>query len=385
MSVNWWQHPDTPLLRRRVVRQTAGVVCSWALFLGVVVRGLLPIASSLESAVRRLLPTLLLGLFVGLPAHAASRVVFMLADPQIQVVMDNAPLRPAGMPTKVTANHVSAGKHQVVVQRGSQELSRSTLEIPDGASVTVRVGPSGGLEVSGAPPATGAAPAAAAAPAAPPPSAAADPAAPASGRSAGGSALGAATVVNPEDDMSHSLDMNEGNGRGGAREGDGLGGDYQTFARATGATARVVGGVAAPRVTSGVGAAAPAVAHGATNLVRNAEAGGIDALRGSSNFRQGRPIPPKADTGTVVFVAPTDDPTIVYLEGFVIAQVGNGRAQARTKLEVGRHLLEFMDADTGQVVYKGVLTVDKDETTTLEVTDATPPKATDRTWAWSLR
>jgi hypothetical protein len=76
---------------------------------------------------------------------------------------------------------------------------------------------------------------------------------------------------------------------------------------------------------------------------------------------------------------------VIYLEGFIIASVGPGSQKAKTKLEVGRHKLEFMDAETGQYIYRGVVEVEKDEVITLEIADAHPPKALDRTWAWSAR
>ena len=96
-------------------------------------------------------------------------------------------------------------------------------------------------------------------------------------------------------------------------------------------------------------------------------------------------MPPKADTGMVAFTCPSQDPIVVYLEGFVIASVGPGTTKAKSKLEVGRHKLEFMDAQTGRYIYRGVVEIQKDETVTLEIADAHPPKALDHDWAWSLR
>jgi len=325
-------------------------------------------------------------------AHAASRVVFELADPAVEVVLDHGPVRPMGAPNRRTAHHVTAGSHVVIIQKGGQELSRSTLQVPDGASVVVRVDPAGQLQVSGAT-ATSAAPAGQSggiSHAPPPPPPQADAAPPSDGappKGAGASALSAATESDQlqPDPTADSFDMNEGNGRANTYGDDGPAGDYGSWSRTVGTAGRVVGGVVAPGVGGAVGTVAPAAAHGAANVVRNAESGGVSALSGGSTFRQGRPIPKKTDTGYVVFECPTGDNIVVYLEGFVIAQVGPGAQKAKTKLEVGRHKLEFMDADTGQYIYRGVADVEKDQTLTLEIGDATPPKALDRTWAWSAR
>jgi len=343
---------------------------------------------------RVLRPALAVGLatFGALPsaALAASRVVFQLTDPSVEVIFDQTPVRPMGAPNTRTAHHVTVGSHTVVIQKGGQELSRSTLQVPDGASVMVRVGATGALQVSGATATSAAAPPASGGVthAAPPPAAPAGGGASDGGGPAGASALGAAqnadTLAAPE--TADSFDMNEGNGRSGAQPDDGPAGNYDGWSRTVGTTGRVVGGAVVPGVGGAVvGTAAPAVAYGAANVVRNAESGGLGALSGSGTFRQGRPIPKKAITGHVAFVCPTGDPIVVYLEGFVIAVVGPNAQKAKTKLEIGRHKLEFMDADTGQYIYRGVVEIEKDETVTLEIGDAQPPKALDRTWAWSLR
>lgn len=345
----------------------------------------------LPASLRRLgLAAVVLAL-VPASASAASRVVFQLADASVDVVLDSAPVRPIGAPNSRTAHHVTAGTHTVIIQKAGSELSRSTLQVPDGASVMVQVSASGALQVSGATATSAAAPPQAggvthAAPRPPPPDAAAD-APPERPKGAGASALGAAQsgdALAPEGEAG-SFDMNEGDGRAGPQGEDGPAGDYGTWSRTVGTAGRVVGGAVVPGVGGAVGTVAPAAAYGAASVVRNAEAGGVGALSGGSTFRQGRPIPKKADTGMVAFQCPSDDPIVVYLEGFVIAQVGPGSQKAKAKLEVGRHKLEFMDADTGKFIYRGVVDIEKDQTITLEIGDAHPPKATDRTWAWSPR
>ncbi len=323
---------------------------------------------------------------VALPsvASAASRVVFQLADPTVEVFLDQDAVRPMGPPDKRTANHVTPGAHTVLIQRNGQVLSRNNLQVPDGATVMVQVGTTGALQVSGATATSAAAPPSSggARPAAPPPSSSGKP-------GAGASALGAAERSDSlaSEGTAGSFDMNEGDGHAGVQAEDGpAGGDFSTFSRTAGTAGRVVGGAVMPGVGGAVvGSVAPAAAYGAASMVKNAESGGISALSGGSTFRQGRPIPKKADTGTVAFTCPTSDPIVVFLEGFVIAQVGPGSQKAKAKLEVGRHKLEFMDAETGQYIYRGVVQIDKDETVTLEIGDAQPPKALDRSWAWSLR
>ncbi len=332
------------------------------------------------------LACLVMGL-VPLLAHAASRVQFELADPNVTVVVDQNQLIAVGPPNKRTANHLTPGPHQVVILRGATELSRTRLDVPDGASVMVRVDAAGGLSVTGA---TASASTAGGGKAtggvthAPPPAAEASAEAP---KGAGGSALTAAEQSDSlQPEATNSLDMNEGGGGGISGPDAGPAGDYSSWSRTVGTAGRVAGGVVAPGIGgSVVGTVAPAAAYGAASVVRNAEAGGLSALQGGSTFQQGRPIPKKADTGMVAFQCPSGDPIVVYLDGFVIAQVGPQAPKSKAKLEVGRHKLEFMDAETGQYIYRGVVQIEKDETITLEIGDAAPPRALDHAWDWSAR
>ncbi|HCH63129.1 MAG: hypothetical protein CL927_16230 [Deltaproteobacteria bacterium] len=311
-------------------------------------------------------------------AEAASRVVFQLADPTVDVYLDQQAVRPTGAPNKRTVNHVSAGEHTVVIQQRGQELGRHALVVPDGANVTVRVSAAGSLEVSGATASSLAGPAA-------PPTATSR----AGGHpGAGASALAAAQRTDrlaPEE-RADSFDMNEG---GGKRSDERSGGDQRAdfdrekFNQAVTTTGRVVGGAVAPgRSGTVVAAVTPMAAESAVSVARSAKS---IVSQGSPGFRQGRPVPPQAETGTVAFICPTQDRIVVYLEGFVIARVGPASQKAKSTLEVGRHKLEFLDVDTGQYIYRGVVEIEKNQTITLEIGDAYPPKALDRDWSWSLR
>jgi hypothetical protein len=292
-------------------------------------------------------------------AAAISRLSFELAGPG-DVYVDGQALTPGA--GRLLAPAVSPGRHKVTVRTPSG--SRDTwLDVADRAQVTIKVGIDGSLAVM-----TGGA------------TVAAGPGGPAGPATAAGPG-----EAPPEEAAATSFDMNEGaTGAVGPGE-EGPAGDYSGWSRTVGTAGRAVGGVVAPGVGPVAGTVGSAAVYGAASLVRNAEAGGLNDLRGGPPAgRQGRPVMPKAVTGAVTFQAAEGDAYIVYADGMEVARVaGGGKAQVR--LEVGRRELELWDADTGAARWKGVLTVEEAAGITLRLDDDQPPVAVERSWLWSGR
>lgn len=309
---------------------------------------------------RALLPLLLLGL--SLPASAASRLVFQLSAP-VDVTVDGRIVTPSG--NRAVANGVSPGRHQVQVRVGDA-VHTTAIDVDDGQSVDILVTGDGRLSVRG----SGAR------------------IAPSDGSTARSSAtLDAAAASDPQavDPGTGSFDMNEGSGGGAAPDPNRPAGNYQAFATGVATAGRVAGGVVAPGATAVAGVAAPAVARGATSMVRNAKAGGVGDLRsGPAQGRQGTARPPKTVTGTVNFQTADGDGYIIYIGGMEVARVGPG-ASGSAKVPVGRQPVELWDADTGAVRWRGVLQVEQTQPITLQLSDAAPPQAVERSWAWSNR
>jgi hypothetical protein len=118
--------------------------------------------------------------------------------------------------------------------------------------------------------------------------------------------------------------------------------------------------------------------------LRTAEAGGIGAFRGGgSTGRQGRPLPKDEPTGAVIFLNPMGHPTVVYLDGFVLASwEGGRRAEVQVQLEVGRHMLEIHDLQSHALLHKGELRIDEDFEVQLRLDAGAAPQALNRSWAW---
>lgn len=297
-------------------------------------------------------------------AHAASRVVFQLAAP-VNITMDGAVVTPSG--DRAIANGVSPGLRRVQVRSADgRPLRESGLDVEDGQSVTVMVQPDGSLVVKGAGarvrPLSG------------------------EGESSNGSVVGAAAASDPkaEDPGTGSFDLNEGDQAANVRP-EGPAGDFAKFANGVSTAGRVAGGVVAPGASAIAGVAAPVVVRGATGVVQNAKAGGLNDLRsGPAQGRQGTARAPKVVTGLVKFEAAEGDPYLVFAGGMQVAEVpGGGGGSA--KIPVGRQPLELWDADTGTVRWKGILEVVQDQPITLKLSDAAAPQAVERAWAWSNR
>jgi hypothetical protein len=349
----------------------------------------------------RLLPALLMA--VSAAAHAGSRLVVQMTE-GTRVYIDGVLVVNNGT-GRAVINQLPAGAHRVEVHSDKGALLGShTLQVQDGVEVQLRVAPDGALSSDGA--AVRAAPKL---PATPPPGGPGPQPAPqanpqnnapvgASGESApprgAGQSVAQDAVVqsnaNDQPETPGSFDLNEGSA-GGASTGQSSA--SRDWSAATTTASRLAGsGVGAavipiPGVGSAVGGAvggvvAPRVVNGAANVVRNAEAGGLNDYR-RAEFRQGRPVPPKAITGTLVFQGA--EPMLVFLEGFLIGTTTPERPVSKTKLEIGRHALELRDPSGVNVLYRGVVVVEKDQTLTLAWGPGEPPHALERSWNWSPR
>jgi hypothetical protein len=352
-----------------------------------------------------LLVSAVVGFWMG-EAQAASRLVISI-EGNSRVYVDGVIVVPAGGTGRAVLNALPTGSHLVEVRSSSGQLLSSTkIEAPADGQVDLKVGAGGQVTVMGAssrpasggpppgatpppgggnrpPPPAPSQPASAGGSGAYPPASSASSSTPSGNGGVGGSVAGAATVQsdpNAVDDTS-SFDYNEGGGRRSGGSGNG----NRDWQAAAGAVGRVASSGVAPGIGGPVvGVVAPAVGGAAVNLVRNAEAGGLDDLRrGGGGGTQGRPLPPAAPTGTVAFQSPTE--TVVYLEGFQIARTGAANPKAQTRLEQGRHTLEFRDPVDSRILWRGVVEVHRDQLITIVWDENTPPSSPDKSWAWSNR
>ena len=317
--------------------------------------------------VRVLLPLLLLA--ISLEARAAARLVVQVTEPGVKITLDGRPVLATG--GRVVASHLRAGPHSIEFRGPDGQVAHSvTVVLADGEDARGRYTLAGGLGLEGGVPAAQAAaaapttsPAVTAAPPPPPPADTRDPAA-------------------------STFDMNEGSQTGvGAGAGDVRRGPSRpgyTAQQVAVGVARGAAVVAAPSVVT-VASVGASVASGAARLARNAPAGGTSGWGSSPAPRQGRPTPPEAEMGTIVLVSTAEEPYTVYLDGFVIAELGPGKPRQNVRLEVGRHLLELWDGDTNTVRWKGVAELTRDAKMTVQFSDAVAPASPDRSWAWSGR
>ena len=302
-----------------------------------------------------------------LAARAAGRIVLTSSEP-CTVYLDDQPAVDAMAGMRAVLASVPAGVHALALRTATGEvLFDGRVEVPDGVQVTATFDRGAGLVITSE-----------------------------QGRLLSGEAAPEEPVDygpggRPPEPEVTTFDMNEGRPiPARTTPSSRTAGNYEAFSSTVSTAGRVAGTatqVATPGVATTVSVATGA-ARVASSTLRNAEAGGTSALgRGSrsSTFRQGRPIPPKAVTGFVEFQVDPPHAYVVYLEGFVIAELGPGRPSQKVKLEVGRHHIEIWDPDLAQPVYKGVLMIEKDYTLALRFGPDAPPEAPDRPWMWSAR
>jgi hypothetical protein len=305
-------------------------------------------------------------------AHASSRLVLQLTEPAV-VLLDGAPVNHAMAGNRVVQNGLNPGIHLLEFKDlQGKSLYSTRIELLDGGEMTARFSATGGLIITGGGQIAAAAPTAASGTA---PSG--DPAA----------AMDAREQRPPGEADTSSFDYN-GGGKGGAAPGAApkYAGNPDGFGKTVGTAARVGVGVAAPTAALVGGTVVPAAVHGTRNTLENAQAGGLDAFRGSSGFKQGRPTPPKAITSQVEFISTDNEPLLIFLEGFLIAQVGGKQGNKKSvTLEVGRHLIEVWDGETSKPIHKGVALVEQGVKLQIQVSEASPPIAPDRSWCWSPR
>jgi hypothetical protein len=309
---------------------------------------------------KRLIP-FVLALLVSAPALASSRLAITVSEP-LRFFFDGAPVSGQLAGNRVVLNSVSPGVHPIEVRThdGLTVLYNGLVEIPDNSEISARFSRVEGLVVTaGAPPAR---PVVAGA-------SAAEPVMPAPGASSTGGGSSKSKTA------------------GNAASPD-YAGNPEAFGGTIGRAGYLTAATVAPGATAVATYVAPAVANQVSGMVRNAESGGLDALRGNGpGFRQGRPIPPKAKTGTIEFISASNEPYYVFLEGFVIAQFGGaaGAPKKKTTLEVGRHAIEIWDANTMEVRYRGVVQIEHNVGWQLTLTDMTPPESPDRPWMWTAQ
>ncbi len=306
--------------------------------------------------------------FLPLAARAAGRLAITASEP-CTVYLDDQPAVDAMTGMRAVIAYVPAGVHALALRTATGEvLFDGRIEVPDGARVEATFDRGAGLVLTS------------------------DQGRLLTGEAAPEEPVDYGPGGKPPEPEVTTFDMNEGRPvpARSSSSSSRTAGNYQAFS-STVSTAGRVAGTAAQVATPGVAttvAVASGAARAASSTLRNAEAGGTAALgRGSrsSTFRQGRPIPPKAVTGFVEFQESQPHPYVVYLEGFVIAELGPQRPSQKVKLEIGRHHIEIWDPDLAQPVYKGVLMIEKDYTVKLRFGPDAPPEATERPWMWSER
>ena len=335
-----------------------------------------------------------LGLLVAAAAaRAASRMVVHI-EGHNRVFLDGALLVNNGT-GRVVMNQLQPGVHRLEVhdERGTV-LAQHQIDVPDNQELSLSIAANGGAQISAGqvkaapeprpplPPSAGS-PRTAAGVQRPVDAPAPDaPAGPAGASVAGGAAV--AHNANDAPEMAQSFDLNEQDGAGSNTRAPAPTDDWQ---RVSTTATRIAGSGAGAALMPGVGGVvggyvAPRVASGAANLVRNAEAGGLKDYQ-KQTFQQGRPLPPQAPTGAVVFSS--TEPMLIFLDGFLIGHTGPERPVSKTRLEVGRHALELRDASGVHVRYRGVAVVEKGQTLTLAYGPGEAPHAVERSWNWSPR
>lgn len=300
------------------------------------------------------LPSLLLTLgLLTSPASAASRLTLALDEP-VMVVIDGAMVSTTMGGQKAVLSAMQPGPHPVEIRSPEgKPLYVGRLDMPDNSEVTARFTRGIGLTVTGG----GAH--------------AQETTAPSATFVAGGTPTNTARSA----EATPSAGSPAGTGKT----------TVSAVRDTVGSAALVAGTVVAPVSTFVATNVVPGAASSVGSMVRNADAGGLDAIRGGPTaFRQGRPIPPKVPTGYVEMVSARGEPALVFLEGFLIADMRNG-AKRKVQLEVGRHLIEIWDGETQLVRWKGVVEIQKNTAFQLVFTDEIAPYSPDRSWAWSER
>jgi len=297
------------------------------------------------------------GLMVSGAVEASSRLVVDVSDP-VTIYVDGMAIQSAMPGQSVKVNHLESGSHAVVFRdQQGQIVDEEWLYVPEGIQILATFDLAAGFVVTY----------------------------PEGGTSPPDEEERAAA----DDETENTFDKNEGDGTSHATpttEDSSTSDQWNAASREVRNIVGTTASVVAPGTTSVVNSVAAPVVRTAASSIRNAEAGGVDALRGSGpTFQQGRPIPPQAKTGTVDFFNLLGEPAVIYLEGFTLAVFESGEKNAKVKLEIGRHTIEIWDGDTMRVRYKGVLQIDEGFTVQLAFSDGSPPEATNRSWSWSAR
>jgi len=291
-------------------------------------------------------------------ASAATRFVLAMAEPA-NVYVDGQLVHAASAGPRLTTQ-LTAGKHLIsLTDMAGAKLYTGTIDVPDNAEVKASYARGSGMSVAGT----------------------------AATVQEGEAGYAVADEGDPDlSEVEDSFDMNEGTPNPQRSSEDRYAGDAQAWGNTVSTVGRVAGtatGVGGPVVTT----VAPAAISGAASVVRNAEAGGTSALGRSgsgSSWRQGRPIPPAAKTGTLTLEHTGEAPITIYVEGFEVANL-EGASKGKLTLEVGAHSVQIWHATNRAILYEGRVKIEEGVTVPVVFSETAAPRATDRAWLWSLR
>ena len=301
-------------------------------------------------------------------AQAASRLIVTM-EQSASLVIDGQVHPPAIAGQRVTINHIAPGGHTLEVHDpGGQVLYSASLDIPDGATVQARWSTAGGLVYEGQSAST-----------LPPP---VHTDANSGGNPYADVGSGSTTVSGSIPGASSYSSTNDGSTSMAAGGTDGVS-TNNSIAQAAGQTAQNIAYNAVPggnivQSVSGTGLGR-AVASG----LGNSAAGTSFGSSGSSASRQIIKPDPEAILGDVILYNRSATPLHIYVDGMYRGQIGGDEQGKTMGIEIGQRLVEFWIGDTP--AFKGELQVDQHVPVQLEVSDVTPPKSPNRSWAWADR
>ena len=300
-------------------------------------------------------------------ADAASRLMVTM-EQSASLVIDGAVHPPAIPGQRVTINHIAPGEHTLEVRDPvGQVLYTAKLDIPDHATVQARWSTGGGLVYEGAE-----------ATSLPPP------------------------VHNPPSSSNPYANI----GSGSVTVSGSISGIPSTPSTVTspGDVQPAAGGTDSVEPRSGLGTAAGQVVQ---NLAYSAVPGGniIQSVSGSGlggaaigaiqSRTAGTDQPgtgpskqiikpdPEAILGSVIFFHQGSAPLDVYVDGMYRGQIGSGERDRTFHIEIGQRQVEFWVNDSA--LFRGELQVDQDVPVQLELSDVSPPRSPNRSWAWADR
>ncbi len=280
------------------------------------------------------------------PASAAARLVVSTPEP-MQVFVDGM-LEPTSMGSlRVAISHIEPGRHMIALHSLTGQLIHSeTVLVPVDADVRVQFVPGLPFQITGGSAVSGAAP--------PPP----EPGTPLPVET------GAFPVERPESSQTAS-------GPRSASTGEVMTGAALSTSRASG-LANVMKNPTPTNLVIGT-------ARGVKSMTTGAQAG--------TNFGAAPPAArkikrPNVIYGKTIFSKASGGPLVVYENGMLVAELGEGEAFVTVELEVGRRELEIRSGVDFSVLFQGDLQVDQRHVEQVLLSDVTPPRATIKPWVW---